>query len=384
MIKTATMREEYQTLIINLDYAGRCAGACPVCALSAEERTSSRVFLNPITIDRGFAEIARAGQTHVQNFVLGIGRGNMLDLGEDIAPKLSKIAENASHYFDYDHGLVEISTSLMGKIDQQIERAEHIMEYFQSADHGLDPRFVVVANAANISERYWAHLKQFFDHMTALRGHGDGSGDILLLNLSLGDLPDIDTIMNYIGHYKFPVNVSWAPMLDPAADKPETYNQLEQWLTYWYDNVLERGMDGSLVARIEDGMSHQAEDINGIHEQLKGHGSMLYFMAQDGSVHYGFSSVSADMDPIRFASGVSASTTKTMVREPSEEIAELMRWPACRGCEYVNACVTSGAYKSALLSSQRLAPFKTLYGKEVCLSGLRSAFGLYHERFTQQ
>ncbi len=368
--------KQYETLIVNLDYAGRCAGSCPVCALSAEERASTRPFLNPLTVENAFREITTLGHTSCRDLVLGVGRGNMLDLGDGVVEQLNAIAASAAGAFSFDRGLIEIATSVMGRLPDQIARAERIVSGFREADHNLDARFVVVANAANESASYWQHICSFIDHMLGLRGGGDGDGDILLLNLSLGQLPDIPKLMEHVGKYGFPVNVTWAPSLDPAAANPDTYLALEDWLAEWYVALRSRGMDSSLVARTADAMTHTQSDMDSLQTQLEGHGNMLLFVDGQGQIHYGFSAVSADMDPVRFASGAvrQQQGQQKMVRSPGEELGNLMRWPACRSCPHVQACVVSGAYKSALLSIERLAR-----DKRICPSGMRSVFACHDQ-----
>ena len=358
-------------LIVNIDYAGRCAGACPVCALSAAERTTDRAFLSPDQVATGFAAANAQGHQTMETLVVGVGRGNMLALGDGIVDELAAIARAADQHFSFETGLMEISTSVMGRLDDQITRAEQILDRFDQDHLALDARFVVVANVAQTSDAYWRHLQAFLDHLSQRRGglDRDGSGDVLLLNLSLGHLPDIDGLAQRLSHYRFPVNVTWAPTLDPAARNPDNIRNLEQWLAAWHRAMQRNGMDGSLVTRAAAGWAHRHSDRDSIEAQLGGNGAMLLFIDNKGQLHQGFSSVSADMDPIRFASGINSGNngdSKRMIRSPREELAQLLRWPACRGCAQLAGCVIAGAHKSALLTIPGLTPDPTL-----CPSGMR-------------
>jgi len=361
-------------MILNIDYAGRCAGACPVCALSHSERHSDRAFLSPDQVIAGFAAARQRGHHRMETLVIGVGRGNMLGLGETIVEDLATIARAASDHFLFDEGLIEISTSVMGRIEDQITRAEQILDHFDRLNlghnRGLDARFVVVANTAQTSDSYWKHLQKFLDHLSQRRGglDCDGSGDVLLLNLSLGHLPPILPLIERLRHYRFPVNVTWAPTLDPAARDPAAIQQLEHWLADWHQAMRQHGMDGSLVTRAAEGWAHRHSDRDALEAQLNGNGAVLLFIDKTGQLHQGFSSVSADMDPIRFASGIGDATGGLrMVSSPREELAQLLRWPACRGCEHLAGCVISGAHKTALLTIAGLKPDASL-----CPSGMRT------------
>ncbi|MBV6633529.1 MAG: hypothetical protein KI792_10930 [Alphaproteobacteria bacterium] len=378
--------ELLDTLIINLDYVGSCAGSCPVCALSAIERKRQQAFLNLDQIEHALDEAAAQGATQAENLVLGIGRGNVLDLGPDTADRLNEIAHAASDRFQFNHGLAEIATSVMGRLSDQIESATRIHEQMTSASHGIDPRFVVVANAANTSAKYWEHLCSFIDHMSGLRGHGDGSGNILLINLSLGDLPPVEQLLEFVGHYRFPVNVTWAPPIDPVGNEPARYEALEEWLLKWYAASVSNGMDSSLVQRTKEAMFSNSLDMGDLRAQIDGHGNMLLVVDNTGDLHYGFSSVSADMDPVRFASGASQGVqqpangeNQRMVKTPAHELAKLVRWRTCRACPYLAACVVSGGYKSGLLTIDRLLENEAPVTADVCPSGLRSVFRHHDE-----
>lgn len=357
-------------LIVNIDYSGRCAGACPVCALSTAERDSATAFLTSEPVAAAFGDLAKRGHHRMETLVIGVGRGNMLALGDGIADDLVRIAQAAEQSFSFDKGLMEISTSVMGRLEDQIARADHVLDAFDRAQMRMDARFVVVANAAQDSDNYWRHLDAFLTHLTHRRGgpDQDGSGDVLVLNLALDRLPDIDVLIGRIGHYRFPVNVTWAPTLDPAARDPARLYAFEHWLASWHHAMCDHGMDGSLVTRAAEGWRHRHSDRETLLAQLGGNGAVLMFIDKQGGVHQGFSSVSADMDPVRFASGIgdAAGGGLRMMVSPEQELARLLRWPACRGCDQLAGCVISGAHKSALLTISGLTPDAGL-----CPSGMR-------------
>lgn len=373
------MPPESPLLIINIDYAGRCAGACPVCALSDIERQSVKAFLNPGQVADGFAAIGARGHQRMDTLVIGVGRGNMLALGDDTGAALLAIAQAAQAQFVFRDGLMEIATSVMGRLDDQIRQAHNILDIFAgNPDIQMDARFVVVANAAQTSDNYWQHLCRFLDDLMARRGgiDCDGAGDVLVLNLALGQLPDIDLLVRHLGRYRFPVNVTWAPTLDPAARDPARIRALEEWLAAWHDAMRTHGMDGSLVARAAEGWRHRHSDRDTLEAQLSGNGTVLMFIDRTGQIHQGFSSVSADMDPVRFASGIGdGHGGLRMMASPGAELAALLRWPACRGCDQLAGCVISGAHKSALLTIPHLTPDSSL-----CPSGMRRLLAEYEQR----
>lgn len=358
-------------LVVNVDYVGSCSGSCPVCALSDEERASTRPFLTPGQVQNVFRQIHQRGYVLCEDLVLAMGRGNMLDVGDDIIEQLNAVAADAVNWFSFERGLMEISTSLMGKLSEQIERAERIIERFRQADHGIQPRFTIVANAANTSPSYWRHLRQFTDHMAAVRGNRDGDGDILLINLSLGHLPPVDKLIEYLDGYRSPINLTWAPMLDAAGDKPEAYEELENWLAAWYAAASASDLDSSLVNRTRECMAFDAMDTDELKLHMMSHGNKLLYVDSSGMLHHGFTSICADMDPVRFQQVPvqDQNGSMRMIASPDQELAELLKFSACRGCAHLKSCVVSGSYKIALLNDQRL-PRRS----HACPSGMRSVF----------
>lgn len=359
-----------ETLIVNMDYAGTCAGSCPICALTKEERAMDKPFLNLIQIENAFNQIIEKGYTDTRHLVIGIGRGNTLALGEDIDQKIQSIVQYAENKINFQHGEVEISTSLMGKIDDQIKTAIKIRNKLIEHNHKLDPRFVIVANTQLKSPQYWNHINKFITTMMEERGGGDHSGDILLLNLSLENLPNPKSLIKHLKNYHFPINITWSPTLDNGAKNPENLQKLEKWLVEWFQMIEKYDLDSSLLTRIQDGHKAYGTSMNELIDQINGNGDTLLFIDSKGNLHHGFSCVSADMDPIRFASGaIDPSPNQKLVSDPRKDLFDLMRWPACQGCPHISGCVVSGGHKAALLAIPKLKP-----DPKICPSGLRSVF----------
>ncbi len=355
-----------QTLIVNLDYCASCRGNCPSCVLGRDERADVRSLLGPGRVDRALAGIV-ALHSAVGTLVLGVGRGDTLALPEDSVRDLVAFARSAERRFGFHAGLMEISTSLMGRAGAHLTRAGAIVEAFWARGLRLDPRFVVVADTALTSPTYWRGIDTFLRTLEATRGGDDGAGDILVVNLSAGHLPDLDRLADRVGGYRFPVNVTWTPAFDPALRSVDGVDALGRWLAGFYRLGRRLGLDSNLLTRAD--LAMQAHDLEPgtLADHIAANGAAMVFVDRDGACHGGYASVSADMDPVRF--DPAGEVVSAMAAEPGTDLARLMRHPACRGCAFLGACVASGAHKAALMTLRNLPP-----GARVCPSAMRGVF----------
>lgn len=366
MIKLARAEQ----LIVALDYCLSCRGTCPTCVLSRSERLSTGPAM---TVEAAVGALSAIAPMYpdIGHLALGIGRGNNLAMPEETVADFVAIARAVDGLFRFEDGVLEISTSLVGKIEPQIDRARRILRTFRQARTRLDPRFVVVANTALASAPYWRNLDKFIRSMEDERGgRADGTGDILQLNVATGSLPEPEMLCATLSEYRFPVNVTWAPAFDPGARTEEGLEALTTWIGRFYRASRDTGLDANIVTRTAGALSVGAETLPDAIATVRGSAANVVYVAPNGSFHEGFTSVLAEMDPVRYdPASVTSEGSAAVVRDPTAEVLQLARNRACRLCPRLPLCVVAGAYRVGLIAL-RAHP----KGTKVCPSGMRKAF----------
>lgn len=352
-------------LIVATDYATTCSGTCPTCVLSLIERKRSYPACTPEAIISGLEAAARE-YGRVGTLALGIGRANVLDLPETSIDEIGRIVAGAAGCFEFDEMVVEVSTSLVGKIDRQVARARAILE--ASETWGCDVRFVIVTNTALHSEKYWRNVDVFYREIAQTRGgiDKDDSGDIIQLALAVDSLPDPAELAGRISRYHSPVNLTWAPAFDRGLGDAGSLAKLEAWIGEWYRLTAADDMDSSLVNRVRqnipmtevampDAVAHAAESSRAI-----------VYVSTEGTWHNGLFTVLAEIDPVRFdpaggRSGIAGTDPRALRR--------FLMNPSCSACEFSNACIASGSHRIGMIALRQFPE-----GTEDCPSGLRAAF----------
>lgn len=352
-------------LIVATDYATTCSGTCPTCVLTKIERLRSY----PATTAEKIIEGLRAAATsygRVGTLALGIGRANVLDLPEASVEEIGRIVAGAAACFDHDELVIEVSTSLVGKIDRQIARAKAIME--ASREWGCDVRFVIVTNTALHSEKYWKNVDTFYAAVADMRG-GAGSednGDIIQLALSLDSLPDPRELAGRVAGYRSPVNLTWAPAFDRGITGDESLARLEAWIAEWYGLTAQDDMDSSLVYRIRQNLPMMESGMPEAVAHAAESSRAVVYVGTDGSWHNGLFTVLAEIDPARFDPSAPADS---VAGTGARDLRRFLTNPACSSCEYSSACIASGSHRIGMITLRQFPD-----GTESCPSGLRAAF----------
>lgn len=352
-------------LIVATDYATTCSGTCPTCVLTKIERLRSSPATTAEKIIKGL-QAAGAHYGRVGTLAVGIGRANVLDLPEDSVGEIGRIVAGASASFDHDELIVEVSTSLVGKIDRQIARAKAIME--ASGQWECDVRFVIVTNTALHSEKYWKNVDTFYAALADMRGGAgsEDSGDIIQLALSLDSLPDPRELAERIAGYRSPVNLTWAPAFDRGVSGDESLARLEAWIAEWYRLTSGDDMDSSLVNRIRQNLPMMDSGMPEAVAHAAESSRAVVYVGTDGSWHNGLFTVLAEIDPARF--DPSAPADRVAGTGP-RDLRRFLTNPACASCEYSSACIASGSHRIGMITLRQFPE-----GTESCPSGLRAAF----------
>jgi hypothetical protein len=358
-------------LIVAMDYATTCAGICPTCVLSKVERAVSTPASTLAAIEAGMKS-SGAAYEKAGTLAVTIGRANVLALPETSIDEIVTIMRFARENYRFDHILAEISTSLIGKIDLQIERAKRITQALNA--EGIESRFVVVANTALHSDKYWANLDRFLTEMEDLRGGREEqkNGDILQLALAIDSLPEPEELVARFSGYGFPINLAWAPSHDCGAQDIEGLARLEDWLAQFYDLSIRFGLDSSIVFRIDNAVRRNITDLMEAVKNAERSSEAVVYIDQDGNWHNGLFTALAEMDPVRFdrlAEG------RTMAGTSAREIRKIITNPACSSCPYIGPCVSAGGHKIGLIALRNHNG-----GTTVCPSGLRKTFERSQQR----
>ncbi len=359
------MIERIDYLIVAMDYATTCAGTCPTCVLSKTERTATNRATSLDAIEAGMK--ASAAQYEGAGVVaVTIGRANVLALPEGSVGEIVEIMRYARKHYRSDHLIAEISTSLIGKIDQQIDRAKAITAALDA--EGFESRFVVVANTALHSEKYWANLDRFLSEMEEARGGraARGNGDILQLALAIESLPEVGELCRRLSGYGFPINLAWAPGHDAGSRDEERLRRLTIWLAAFYDEAIRLDLDASIVFRIDNAVRRSIADVIEAASHAERSSEAIVYIGQDGNWHNGLFTALAEMDPVRFDP---AAEGRTMTGITVKELRKIITNPACRSCPYIGPCVSAGGHKIGLITLRNHDK-----GTAVCPSGLKNSF----------
>lgn len=356
---TGTASMQAESRILNFDYCGNCHGKCRACLLSEEERKRDVPFLNQKQIGEAVTAAARL-LPRSEFLAVGIGRGNTLTLRENSVDDIAFLASRVRDELAFDRGILEVSTSLVGRLEDQIERANEIEARVEETS-GLETRFVVVINPALSSEGYWRLLCDFFDAMEQRRSpHSESPGDIAVVNLSADALPEPSAFAHRMAGWHFPVNVAWVGGVDEGMAGWNAIDQVGRWFADFYENSVRLGLDCSLISRAQNALAatESGGGLSNLQDMADAVSESLVFVDHMSQVHRGAFTLLGDMDPMRFPLGG---------KEVS--VAPMLRNRSCRACPYLAACVHAGG--AHLFTANTLA----MEGSSpVCMTGLKPVF----------
>lgn len=348
-----------ESRILNFDYCGNCHGTCRACLLSEEERRRDTPFLDRAQIGQAVTTASRYLPPS-EFLAVGVGRGNTLTLRESSVDDIAFLAERVRDELEFKEGILEVSTSLVGRLEEQIERAVRIETRVAEAS-GLETRFVVVINPALESDGYWRLLGNFFEAMETRRtGRSESPGDIAVVNLSAESLPEVLTFAERMSGWRFPVNVTWVGGVDAGMAGWAAIDRIGKWFADFYEASSELGLDCSLISRAQNALAATAlgGDLTNLQDMARAVGESLVFVDHMGRVHRGAFTLLGDMDPMRFPMGDANISVRDMLKNRS-----------CRACPYLAACVHAGG--AHLHQANAVAIGDTSYE---CMTGFRPIF----------
>lgn len=360
---------ENKRLIINTEYFLECHGSCSGCFLSASERKSKDIFSKDL--EKNIIDIISSNNINSseQEVIVGFGRGNLLNMKDDDLATLLGLMRNIEESvkcLGFDKLVIkyEVSTSLIGKIDNMIKNAKKLIE------NNRNIYFNMVINSEIVSQGFWENYQIFTNNITSVRkswGMTDNTGDILVLNINPEKLPDINLIQKYFNNKPSPINISVFPFDKSTISKnsKEYYEQklvnLSEWLlTFWekfkhLDLNLKNFMDSFYSSSETLGIV----DIGAYH---KNNVSAYFFIDKFGKITSGSLSTMGEVDYYRLIDKYSINPNI------ANAILVSNKSSGCFACEVKDVCIGSGAYLSMLSNY-------SLIGKSnICLNGYQPIF----------
>lgn len=346
----------------NIDYYGLCHGNCVGCLLTEQERNSDQLFQTNNNIVKVFAELLHKNDRK-DDVVVAFGRGNLLLLGDDEIEALSDTMNRMVGIMDDFHvnsQVFELSTSLIGPYDKQLLNARKLASQDKST-------FVIVADGALMNKNnYWTNIRRFLDDMSEYRGGHDGSGDVLGLNITLKQLPDVAYLEKYLAGIHSPINVIWSPTLDAEFINDESMRGLADWLVEMSEAGFRHDWDLNInnigLLSIEE--MNRFDDAKSIIHASR---QRNFILDKEGELSEGLFCLYGDIDPMRSAVVISQHDPRReqVESDAMNKLRMMLKRRSCLTCPMQRACVASGAYQYVGFVSAHLEDKKT------CPTGLR-------------
>ena len=203
--------------LLSLEYCGNCHGTCDGCPLTKEQLMNSNSFFN-LKDEFERINLILNDVSHTRNVAIEFGRGNHLTLIEEPWDNLKWFIEEMERSNVFNHLNIEISTSLIGNFNYQLDKAKELVDLVKE-NESIDVKFVIVANTNIENIPYWNKITSFLKIMEEYRNtdeygeiidqNQDFCGDILLLNFFPKKIPDIHFLYRQIYNIKSPINLAW-------------------------------------------------------------------------------------------------------------------------------------------------------------------------------
>ena len=347
-------------VIINTEYFLQCAGSCAGCFLTEDERNSSNVNINKIG-----SVIVNLVKEFVENgkgkdfFVVGLGRGNNLQLPKNEIETLGLFIKDLENIIQSDEVVFEVSTSLIGKLDAQIEKAKLLLRYSRNI------YFNIVVNSEITSKQFWKNVKQFHQELTQYRqdlGFKDKTGDILVLNVNPAALPDLEAIREFKENIYSPINISIFPFEKQTDVTIEMMEALKSW-TIGVSEILKE-CDFNIKNQLSM-IDFRLETFKECLEHINKTKNTYIFVDKGGNVSLGQPSIMGEVDYPRLLEKYKLDI------DVKNAFSQMQKNTPCSRCEYQKECLITGAYLNMLVNKNIVK--KTNH----CPSGYKEFFKIF-------
>jgi len=343
-------------LIINTELFLQCHGHCSGCFLTEIERVEENTHLDKIR--QPILDLLKNADNY-SHIILGFGRGNLLNLPQNNLIQLLELMKECEKLVSKDKITYELSSSLIGKIDIQIEKAAFLLN--QNRNIYLN----VVINSEITSNTFWINWEKFYNANSNLRkswGMTDNFSDILVLNINPKILPDLDFIEKYVANHGSPFNISLFPFSGENITNDELI-ALNEWSIKLWKKFKEKDLNikNYLETLRQVDIGSSLNDLIQYHENNK---NAYYFIDKNGEITPGSLSIMGEVDYVRLLNKFNTDP------DPIKALSLMQKTKPCNMCDYQKECLLSGAYLNMVNNSQKIK------GAKYCLSGYAPIFEL--------
>lgn len=351
--------------IVNTELFLQCHGSCAGCFLSSEERLEETTYIENIKLPL-LDLLERNKNKEFTHFIIGFGRGNLINMSSSSKKKLLELMQECEEIISPSLITYEVSSSLIGKIDFQIQEAVALIK--------KNPRiyFNIVINSEITSKQFWLNWQKFYDATTEERkswGFSDNWGDILVLNINPSKLPNLDFIDNFFAQKGSPFNISLFPFVDKKISNEDLIN-LNQWASDMWKKFKDKDLNIKNYLRnfYSINISQDLSDIVQYHQKTE---KSYFFIDKNGKSISGSTSIMGEVDYVRLLDKFNT------IPEVKTAIIKMQRNKICSLCEYQKECILSGAYLNMLSNQDKIE------NPKACLSGYQSIFRDARSSFSQ-
>lgn len=326
--------------IINTEYFFQCAGSCSGCFLTDEEKTSTTIYKDNIL--KAFYDISKT-LLKQEELVIGIGRGNLLNLSYSQIDDLLDLVKWCENNFKYEKIIFELSTSLIGKIETQIDKAIYILK--KSPNNNI--YFNTVLNSEITSQKFWDNVKQFFQTTEKYRvGQGllDDTGDILVLNINPNKLPHLPFFKDFLENHYSPVNIALFPF-EKGSISNEKMLDLIKWTESLYHILKDKDFN---MKNFVNSIASYEYDIESIFTHYHGTKNSYIFVYKTGEITHGSMSIMGEVDYIRLLNKYELNP------DIKTAFIKMQKRKSCQVCPVQKECLYSGAYINFLANEKSL------------------------------
>lgn len=344
-----------QKFIINTEYFFQCAGSCSGCFLTDEEKNSTNIYKKNVL--QAFEKIQTTLEKK-EELVIGIGRGNLLNLSYNQLDDLLDVIKWAEDNFKYEKITFELSTSLIGKIDLQIEKAIYLLE--KSSNNNI--YFNTVLNSEITSKKFWENVKQFFNATECYRKNKlmmDDTGDILVLNINPTKLPDLEFFKDFLHEHYSPVNIALFPF-EKNTITDEKMKELIEWTKNLYAVLKNKDFN---MKNFINSIAQYEYDIESLLTHYNGTKNSYIFVYKTGEITQGSISIMGEVDYIRLLNKYELNA------DIQQAFIKMQKRKSCQVCPVQKECLYSGAYINFLANEKSL-------DKSICPSSYKKLFEL--------
>lgn len=343
-------------LIINTELFLQCHGHCSGCFLTEIERMEENTHLSKIRSP--ILDLLKKTENY-SHVILGFGRGNLLNLPENSLQELLKLMEECEELVPQEKITYELSTSLIGKIDSQIEKAAFLL------NRNRNIYFNVVINSEITSNTFWSNWEKIYNTNSDLRkswGMLDNFSDILVLNINPKILPDLEFIEKHVANHGSPFNISLFPFSNNDVTN-EDLLALNEWSIKLWNKFKDKDLNikNYLNSLKKVDIGNDLTDIINYHEKNK---NAYYFIDKNGEITPGSLSIMGEVDYIRLVSKFNTNP------DPKQALMLMQKTKPCNMCDYQKECILSGAYLNMVNNSYKIKNTSN------CLSGYAPIFEL--------